>query len=462
MAQEFFNSATGNNQILKRMLAWQSADGLAVEGVDSSDVGDYVPFLSDGGAVSPSPAYLERAKISSSPMRGAPLVSKLDFTNGVLDMGDLDPGCKAQHMLLLNYFQRYLTSNPSGAHYRHRISANQTNLHTKKLSYINDIDEGIPVRFKDLIVGGWTLRAAARENLRLSFTVFPGKMDYWGDVVPDGGNTGTVNPRLQHFTSGNWAADATDKDLYIKIVSDTATTVTFQVKEASAGTYSGNQTATKGQWTYAWLGASIDQPYGTRSQQVMVYFDTGSDGDFVTNDIFQFPKRREIGTLSYATTRIVSETQARFYLDGIEVGIDNGVTVTAGIDEALTRYAPGSEQPIGTYRSGFQNISVAVEKRHDNLDLQKALMTRGQKTMVLECKTDTAIGATSAFYGLDFVFANLYATGSRFDVAPGGQNRTESLTFLAKEASSAFVWRGMNFTADCEVVSDTDLATIHS
>jgi hypothetical protein len=456
--QGFFAGATGNNQILKRLLAWQAADGVPID-----DIAAFVPFLSNGGAVAPSPAYLERLKISSNPMRGNPLVSTLDIQNGTLDMGDLDAGDKAQAMLLLSYFQRYLTTNPSGAHYRHRLSANQTNLFKNKLTYINDIDEGIPARYMDLIVGGWTLVVKSKQNVQLTFTVFPGKLDHWETPEPDGGNAGEISPLLLHFTAGNWAPDATDKDAYIKIISDTATTVTFQAKEAAAGTYSASQTVNKGEHSFVWLGAAAAIPYGNRAQQILAYFPTaGADGEYVADDFFVYAKRRVIPTLTYATQRTVAEVQCRFYLDGTFIGLDEGITITAGLDEALTRYSPGSEQPLGTYRSGFQNISVAVGRRKENLELQKALMTRGVKSLVVECKTDALIGATAAYYGDDFVFPNLFFTGTRHDVESGGQNRTESLVLLAKETATPLVWRGMNFTADCEVVRDTDYATVHT
>lgn len=102
---------------------------------------------------------------------------------------------------------------------------------------------------------------------------------------------GTTSDSASGFT-GNWAPDATDKDVYIKVISDDATTVTFQAKEASAGTYSSSQTATKGEWCFVYVGASGSISLGGRAAQVEVYFPTGANNSFVDNDVWVFPKRR--------------------------------------------------------------------------------------------------------------------------------------------------------------------------
>jgi len=158
--------------------------------------------------------------------------------------------------------------------------------------------------------------------------------------------------------------------------------------------------------------------------------------------------------------KLLAEIQARFYLGTDEIVLDGGWTLTCAVPGVETRYAPGTSQPIGTFRSGFQDVSLQISRRMIDYTLQRALLERQTLSCVLEMVTDTLIGATAQPYGAAVVLPAVTLTGPAHSTDAGGTNRDEAFTLMCKEAASAFVYKGLNFTADCEFVVDTDLATI--
>ena len=448
MTTAFFQSATGDPVKSQRRIGWQTADGLPAT--------TFVDFLHNGGPVRVAPSVIERAIIRSTPMRQAPIDSKGDVEVGPLNMGDLDVGNQAQLMLLLSVLGKYATTNPSGAHYRHRLSQDKANAQTAKLTMQSDSDKGIPLQIVDLLASGFEINATARQNLLLTVPCVGGKYDFFGAATVTG--TGVVAPRLRHSWDGHWEPTA-DKDVYVKIISDTATTVTFQVQIAAAGGYSASQVATKGVWTYVNYGAS-DLLLGTRAEQIQVYFPTGADGTYVDLDVWKILNRRAVWSPSFGTERVLAETQARFYFDDAEFAVDNGVQIAVAVPGVETRYGTGGTQPTGTFRKGFQDVSVRISRKYVDLTLEKALMTHDSVSLVLEAYSDTLIGATAQRYGATIVLPNLRLTGVPFDVEAGGQNQDEEFTFLAKESIATYTYNGLDYTADIEITVDTDIAAI--
>lgn len=454
MTQAFFNSTAGDPASLTRLLAFQSADGIPA--TDST----LVPYKSYGGVLSPSPTNIRRQAVLTRPMRELDMRSKVDNAGRSLNLGDIDPSNHGQLAFLLSLFQGYSVSTALG-HSRWRISQQQAVDGTqllKKLTHINDSDKGIPFRHVDVIARSMELGITPRQNASIKFGVEAGRFDFW--EVPTVTGTGAVKPILRGTTAGNWDADATDKDVFIQITSDSASQVVFKCKEATAGSYSADQTATKGAWTYVYTGASSTVPLGGRAAQVEIYFPTGADNTFVDADVWEFVKRRTLAVVDsdYPTPRPLAETQFRFLLDGTAIYVDNGVTLSVDVPGAVTRYAAGGEQAIGTDRKGQHDVTVNINRRLVDLDLQKALMTADQVSLVIEGRNDTIVGTSANYWGAAFVLPYLSVEGTMHDAEEGAQNYDETLTLRAFKPETDFTYDGLtDIGADFEVIIDTDI-----
>jgi len=461
VTQAFFNGAAGDPSSLTRLLAFQTAD--SVPCLDSA----LVPYKSYGGILAPSPTRIRRQAVLNRPMRELDMRSKIDLAGRTLNMGDLDPSNHAQLALWLSLLQGYSLATANG-HTRWRISQQQAVDGTqllKKLTHVNDSDLGIPVRHVDMIARSAELSIAPRQNATLKFGVEAGRFDFW--EVPSVTGTGTVKPILRGTTAssaasmtGNWDPDATDKDVFIKIITDSASVVTFQAKEATAGSYSSTQTATRGSWTYVYTGAASTVPLGGRAGQVEIYFPTGSNNDFPDNDVWEFQKRRtlSVADTDYPTPRPIAETQFRFFLNGSPIYVDNGVTISVDVPGAVTRFAAGGEQPIGTDRKGQHDVTVTLDRRLVDLDLQVALMTGATVSLVAEAVNDVVVGTSAYYWGTTLVLPYLSVEGAMHDADEGAQNFNEQLTLRAAKPLTDFSYGGVtDYGADIEVVIDTDI-----
>lgn len=463
-AIDFFNDATGDPVNLKRLIAFQSADGIPVEAADMQ------PFKSFGGAISLNPTSIEAQRLNILPMRQRKMSSKMTYSGLELAMGDSDPANHAQLMLMLRMLGGYTLSTSSGRT-RWRISRQQAiesggESVTKKLCIVTDSDKGIPMRIVDVLPSSMELGLSPSSNASLTFGIAPGKYDFWGTPAVTG--TGVVQPYLRHSTKAeNWAADATDADVYIKIIADDATTVSYQAKVASAGSYSSTQVATKGSWRYVYTGASSTVPLGNQGQQVQVYFPTGINGSFVDDDVWIFPKRNvlTIDDSDYPTPRPLSEIQFRFFIDGEETPIDQGVTINVSRDSVETLYGVGGEQPTGTDEKGQQTVTVTVNRRLVDMTFYKKLLTRESVSLVVQGRNDTIVDTSTDYYSFFFVMPLLVLEGPAHDTEAGGTNNDESITMTAAQPDSAATFATIDpiagitdFEADFEAVVDTNLA----
>ena len=460
MTQAFFDSKAGDPASVTRLFYAQTADGIPA--ADAS----LIPYKSNAGKWTPSPKRIRRAAVLNRPMRETDIRSKVEMVGGLLNLGDLDPGNHMQLASLISYHQGYDVTTASG-HTRWRISQQQVDDGTAayaKYTHINDSDKGIPIRTTDNICSGLELGILPGQNASLKAQWVAGRHDFWGAATITG--TGLVAAKIRGTTSdaasgftGNWAADATDKDVLVKIISDDASTVTFQIKEAAAGTYSSSQVATKGVWCYAYTGTSGTIPLGGRAAQVELYFATGSNGDFVDNDVHTFPKRRilSVAPTDYPTLRTVAETQFRFLLNGTAIYCDGGVTIKESVPGAAARLVAGGEQAIGTDRFGQHDVTVTLDRRMVDLDLQKALMTADTVSLVAEGRNDTIVGTSLYYYGMAAVLPKLsFDDGEMHDSEEGGQNRDEVMTLRAGIPDSDFTYDGLtDISADIEWIVDT-------
>lgn len=454
MTQQFFGTATGDPLRLQRMLGFQSGVG-----IPQDDLTKMQPFKGFGGPIAMSPSYIDAQRLNSSGEAEPQMTSKLDYGTQRIHFGDFDPAEPAQLKFLLALMGGY-DAAVTGSSTRYRFSRKQAVVGTafnNKLTYINDTDKGIPLRFTDVMAKGFSMQVGPRQNCSLVAEVRAGKVDTWGDAVVAG--TGVVAPILRHYSTDNFAADSLDYDLYVKIITETATEVTFQVKKGAAGSLSATQTATKGVWTDIYLGSPAVTPYGNWGQQIQVLFVVSIDGTYVVDDVWQFPKRRvlTIDDADYATSRAIAEVNARFYLDGQEFGVDNGVTINVDRANVITRYSGGGEQPIGTDAAGITLVTVAVNRRLVDMDLQVALMNRASRSLVVDLRSNTAI-QSGIYYRGAFVLPQLKATGQFHDAEDGAQNKDEQMIFRAEYPDADFSYAGeTDIRSQLEVIVDTDV-----
>lgn len=459
--QPFYAGAAGDPASLTRLLAFQTSDGVPC--LDAA----LVPYKSYGGALTPMVTSLARQAVLNRPMRERRMRSKVETSGRTLNLGDSDPSNAAQLAFLLSLMQGYALATANG-HTRWRIGQQQAVDGTqilKKLTHVGDSDKGIPIRHADVIARSLAWGISPRTNASMIFGVEAGHFDFWG--VPTVTGTGVVPPFLRGTTSsaaasmtGNFDPDATDKDVFIQITSDSATEVVFKAKEATAGSYSADQTATKGQWCYVYTGASASVPLGGRAGQVEVYFPAGSNGDFVDADVWEFTKRRVLAVVDsdYPTPRPLAETQFRFQLNGYNIYVDNGVTLNVDVPGAVTRYAAGGEQAIGTDRKGQHDVTVTLDRRLVDMDLQKALMTGSEVSLVIDGRNDTVVGTSVNYWGCWAVLPSLSIEGSMHDAEEGATNDNEVMTLYAHKPEADFTYAGItDFGSDLEFVFDTDL-----
>ena len=449
----FYGSGQGDPVRMQRKFGFQTALGVPAPSANLTD------FQSNGGPLAMSPSWIERAVIRGGSMRQSALASKSDVTGGPLDMGDLDLGNRVQLQMILSALEKYNTATVTGAHIRHKISGAQASTPAVNAGTLwTDDDNGMPMRFVDVRAGGFTLVCQNRGNVRLTVPVAPGKFDAHGAVSQEAG-TGSTLPELRHTWSGNREEDGgDDTDIWIKVIDDTPALL-IKAKVGAASTYDGaNITVTPGTWQYLYHGTG-NAPLGSRAEQIQIYWPASPT--LATDDEFKILRRRARWSPSYGTSRVMAETQARFYLEGNEeIVLDGGWTLTVGIPGVETLYAPSTAQPIGTFRSGFKDVSLQIVRRKIDNTLERALLDRAVKAVVLELKNDTLIGATANYFGMDIILPGCHFSGQGWTTDAGGQNREETFDLMCKEPTSAFSWRGSSVSADIEVWADTDIATI--
>lgn len=471
----FPQSAEGEPTRLRRKVGFQHAVGIPAR--DAA----LVDFLSNGGPMSVGPGYIEQANILGSVERGAALPAAYNLTTGPLDLGDLDPGSPGHARFLASFFHFHLSSNPSGAHYRHRLGRGLENeggvaAVPGPLTLVDDSNIGFPMRWIDVLCSGLTLACQSKQNLRLTAAIVAGKFDLWGATtqVTGAGVTGDGLPILRHTWPGNYAEniDPTfDAAIRVKVISASAGTI--RVKMGAAETYSGRTlTVEEGGWIYLYgtydlstvynsLGAyplaADDGSIGRRQEQLQLY--VGDISGWADDDEFEVAPYRAVWTPDLAVQRLLAETQCRFFLDSGEVAIDNGWTLQLGRQTAETRFAAGAgAQPVGSRVTGFLNATLQVERRLVDNSLLIPLMNLLEKPVVIEALHDAVIGSTTTPYGVTMVAPTARYEGTVYSVPAGGGDPAEQLSFTLGAPAEPYTLNSVDYPGAFEIVLDTDLA----
>lgn len=457
MSQEYHDIATGDPTRLQRQIGWQTAKGLPA----SSGM---VDVITNGGEFSFVAGTIEQANIIGSGERGAGLDAAYEVGPVTVNLGDVDIASAGQLMVEASVLQRYDTTNPSGAHFRHRLGATKGTAVPPGMSWVDDPDTGVRPRFADVLASQFVYDLKSKANASMGATLVHGGWDLFGAVTQSTG-TGVTDAGLPTFGNtweGNRVADSVDRIIQVKVISVSPFTV--KVKVGASTTFDGlaiTAVESKRCFLFGTTADGAHVPIGGFGEQIWMRCDDMSAWE--VNDVFTVQKRRARATPSYPPQVLVPETHCRFYVGGDEFYADQGLTLTVarGNAEILTAAAAGP-QPIGTLVSGFTSFIFSVSKRLTNLDAYIAAMNRYKTTVILEAKSNALIGATTQNYMRAYVAPQCRYVGVK-PFSPGvgaGGPPQESYTLIAEIPDSTLSYRGMDFTGAFESVWDGDIISV--
>lgn len=446
MTLPFLSSATGDPINLKRQVAQQST--LRIPATTG-----FVDFRSNGGPIAPSPSDVERLLIA---LGGAPaerLPGKTAIEGGPFAIGDVDPANKGMLQFLANAFGKYdITDNTTW--YSWRFGLDEATQAAKFLTLMNDTDVLPRMRFKDVMMGGFTASAAPNDNFAIEFPFVSGGYDMHGAVTQETG-TGSTLPLFEHTWSGNWAPDATDQDIYIQVV--TGASFTFKVKIGAASTYDGaTLTGVEGGWVR--LTDENDARIGEYAEQVRMYIPSGAT--WSDADEFKVAKRRAAWTPSLAVDRPVAAVNTAFILGGNEIRVEGGWNVEANWENLELLQDVSGKQGATPDRTGEFQVTVTPTRRIVDLDIQKALHEGETLSLVIEGITDDEIGATGRNYRFLMVFPAVRPFGAMFGVEAGGESKDEVPTLVAGVPDATFNYDGESYDSHCTILIENDISAL--
>ena len=473
-ATEAVTAVDGN---ANSVVVYTDASGLTTDGTtttcanatwaDVTLVGDaedpYIDFRCYGGPVVIEPSEVDRMALSGSAAPLSALPGKVSLSGGPLEIGDADPANKGMLRLLANAFGAYTTTSAGGAtYYTHDFKLTGSTTPSSFLSLVNDNDVLPRARFFDMLTGGFNISAAPNSNLSVSFPFALGEYDFHGIPYQLAGSGGTA-PRLKRTWSGNWIADATDKDIYAKAVTDNGATWVFNFKVGAAASYSQAVTVTEGQWCR--IKDESGNLCGYVGESVMFYIPSGWDGS--ANDEFVFPKRRAAQAQSLTTERPIAAVDTIFVLDGVEKRVEGGWDIAGEWESLDTFEDTAGRQGATVERSGQFNVTITPTRRIIDLDLQYAIHEATNVALYIDCYTRGTISGTSPLrpYRMLFAAPSCKVFGPLFGTEPGGRNREESPRIVCAVPASAGSYTGpydssaLTFASHFHVWVENDLSS---
>lgn len=296
----------------------------------------------------------------------------------------------------------------------HKLSRLETDVSFPKTqSFAAWRNDDMGQRFCDARFNSLAFTWAAGALIGANYGIVAKMGDYWEDPTRTVG-TGTVKPQVrglfQDDDGGAYTESATTKNLYIKIIADDATTVTFKAKIGDATTYDGaNQIATKGEWL--WVRDQDDVRIGDRALKIEAYFSAGIDGTFVNDDIFKFLHRRGEWVPSYVDDTLAClEVYSAILWNGDEFEVESGgLTIAKG---AEAKAALGGRGPRRTRSRGQQLPTWSIQREYLDKQIRRALDQGEPVALVAEINSGVKIGTTGdLYYGFRFVSPYCIATG---------------------------------------------------
>ncbi len=445
MTLPFLSGATGDPINSKRRVAPQAARGIPA----TTGFRDFRSYL---GPIRINSQEIERQAVIPGGAPSANLTGKMAIEGGPLSIGDLDPANPGLVNMLANVFGRYLLTDQTT--YQEWIFAlDQATAADPFLTLLEDNDVLPRFRVTDLLLGGFDLQAQPGSNLAITFPFAASEFDLHGEPAQTAGSGSTL-PILKRTWAGNWAE--VDQDLYIRVDADNGSDADISVKVGAASAYSNQQNVIYGQWNR--LQDESGARVGKIAEQVMLYWPASPT--LVALDEFQVPQNRASWAQTLGVERPISSVNTTFVLDGVEIRVEGGWTVSAAWQNLNRVDDVAGRQGAFVERTGQLAVTVTPTRRLTDLTLQAAIANAQTVSIVIEAETDVEIGASGRPYRQLLICPRLTASGATYGAEAGGQNRDESLTLTAAVPESTFAYGGFNVDSHCAVILENDVAAL--
>lgn len=441
----FQGSQTGNLVEYKIRVAPQSVANIpAVTGFSDSRI--------YGFPASPTPGNIDAQRLNNTIDRLPRLLGKTDFNPfGPMLCGDFDPANVLQNNAIANCIGKYDATNPVGGVTRRIFSGVGATSAAAYNTLLIDDNADFRLRYHSCVASG--LHLSAQPNGNLQFTVDwakPNGFDWHGAVsqtagsgstlpVADGTWTGTRT--LGYSGEGQWVADATDRDIYVKVITVVGSTITLKAKYSSAATYDGNAiTYVLGTYPGASIRNQVNDRFGRVADHVRLYWASGST--LVVDDEFKILKRMATWSPSYATEYSIPSVNAKFYdsTNGNLIATEGGWSLDVVREGLVHTEDVFGLQSGSTLKAGQVIASARPTRTITDLTLQRALHSRQKLDVVFDFESDSVIGATVYPFRSIWVLANCDVEGTSFIVDGGARNRNETVTLTASQPTAGVAY----------------------
>ena len=454
MSTAFYTTATtgdGNSSKARLGLGYQTAKNIPAT--------SFTDVRWNGSQFAPTFNEIPAQKIDGTGVEVQGVDAKCGWSLAALDFGDYDLGDITHKRVLGSTAGYTTTTNPTTGVYKHVIATDQTSgtACNPYFSALLDHRDGYPFRAHNVAFKGWEIGAVGGQNVKLMAPFEAGSFDYFGLVTKTTGS-GTILPTVRGFPpTETLAADGTDKNARVKVIS--AAGKTFKIDVGATSFAGPTYTAVEGSWSGLPLGLEYDAAnavWGIMSDLGEIYWPTAIFADCADNDVFTVAKRRVMTAASFSTSRVISETQCRAILSGTEViPLDGGagwkITCTKSVTPATQ--SPGGRQLAAPFVRQDWRYQLQVERKFVDQTLQIANMGRTATQWVFEMNLDSFIGSSTQRYRTFIVVPSARALNKpTFSVLPGGKNETETYTYNLTSGGT-LSYGGVSYTAPLTIVA---------
>jgi hypothetical protein len=462
----FQGSQTGNLVEYKIQIAPQATANIpAVSGFSDSRV--------YGFPASPTPGNIDAMRLNNTIDPLPRLIGKTDFAPfGPMLCGDFDPANVLQNNALVNCIGKYTESNPVAGVTRRIISALGATTASQYNTMKVDDNADFRLRYHTCVVSGLHFSASPNGNLQLVVDwAKPNGFDWHGAVSQEVGagstlpvmaGTWTGTKTLGFSGEGQWAADATDRDIYIKIVTVSGSDITLKAKYSAAATYDGDAVSyTMGTYPGAALRNQINERFGRVADHVRAYWAAGST--LAPNDEFKVLKRAAAWTPSYATEYSIPSVNAKFYdaSNSNLVATEGGWAIDIVRDGLIHTDDVFGLQSGSTLKAGQLIAKARPTRTITDLTLQRALHSRQKLNVVFDFESDSNIGVTAYPFRAILALLNCDVEGTSFIVDGGAKNRNEVVTLTASLPTAGITYDGIALPAAAfSILLDNAVATL--
>lgn len=429
-------------------IGWEPSPGIAYPA-------SYHDFVVKGEKLGAKAELVERDAMSRNALRLPPLIGKL-MPGGELEFDALSARESWPFWALMLSNTDDPTSGAGtvatgeSAVYQHKIHRLGANAFPDTAAIRVDRNDGFPTPYSQCRTNQFAIKGGSKQHVSATFSAIVGASDYWGDVVPTGGNTGTMSPFINGINGINFSGVA----FYAKVTALTSSTVTIETKRGSGATYGTAYTINRGQWVTVLdeNGVPMGQFTGLPTQ---MYFPLPGGTNFAVGDEFHFPPTEPDWLDSYTLPPIsvIAEVYSYIIVDGVQIEIDSTeITIKK---PAESKYGFGGRQPTRTRTRGIQTVEGKITReRQPGFSFQEGLILGQPFTLVLELHSGVQIGTTGLYdRSIKLVMDNILCKGQTA-TAESNTKMDEAVDFSATQLP------GDPFPADITAILTDDIPNL--